>query len=155
MPDALYAGGGIGLGPAVVPAGLDPYPAPLVTSEDGAPGPVKTAVTSLVREVTAVGWTAVVTYAKGWMPHATHGRPGAQPVESLAVRMHRGDRRAVAIYVSGSSWSWDSLWVWALGEFPDKPGTISAFRDAVLGSVNDRPSLKDLGWGPVQGPRRA
>jgi hypothetical protein len=108
MSDYWYAGGGIGLGPrpAVPPA--EPYPAPVVSSRDGAVGPSKTAVAALVKLAEAHGWVTEVTYAKGSFPHASTGRPGA-PKESLAVRMARGTERAVAVYVGGSTWSWGTL----------------------------------------------
>jgi hypothetical protein len=126
MPDALYAGGGIGLGPRPPAEPRELYPAPEVTSRDGVAGPEKRAVRDMVRAVGATGWAAKVTYAKGHVPHATTGRPGAEPRESLAVRMWRGDQRAVAVYVDhGAGWSWDTLWI--LGEHPRKYPAVTAF----------------------------
>lgn len=108
------------------------FPAPLVTSSDQAEGPAKRAVTTLVKEMESAGWSVKVTYAKGWTPNASTGRPSAQPKESLAVRASRAGQRAVAAYFSGSSWSWETLYVWTDGQFPDKHANITTFRKAVL-----------------------
>jgi hypothetical protein len=126
-----YAGGGIGLGPRPATPEPDPYPAPEITSRDGIPGPAKAAVASLVALAERLGWTTITTYARGCLPHATHGRPG--PVrDSLAVRMVNGDRRAVAVYRDqGSSWKWDLLLAWDLTTFPRSYGTLAGFQDAL------------------------
>jgi hypothetical protein len=88
-----------------------PYPRPEITSRDGVQGPQKDAVDDLVAMARAHGWTAVVTYSRGCLPHGTTGKPSAVK-DTLAVRMVRGLERAVAMYVSGSSWSWDTFILW-------------------------------------------
>ncbi len=107
-------------GVAVVP--LEPYPAPEHGSDmPDAPGPPLP-----VAQVTALGarhgWPARWTYARGHVPHGTHGRPLALS-ESYAVRFGRhpvSGRSAVAVYRSPAKkgdWSWKSIWVWG----PDLP----------------------------------
>lgn len=137
MPgDALYAGGGIGLGPRPPTPEREPYPAPVVLAKDGLPGPSKAAVTGLCKLVAQFGWKARVTYSKGYSQHSTTGRPSAVPRERLAVRMRRLDRYAVAVYVDhGSSWSWDSLWTLADNKLR-RYDRIGQFTDALLGPVN-------------------
>jgi hypothetical protein len=132
----------------------EPFPAPLVTSEDDQDGPGKTAVAGLVAMAAQWGWAVRVTYAKGWMTHGTTGRPSEHPRESLLVRMSRGDRRAVARYVDGgSSWSWDTLRAWKVGEFPQAVAGFTEFQAAVFGPVHG-PSLADAKLGPMLGPKR-
>lgn len=87
-----------------------PYPEPLVTSEDGQepakrPGPV----TDLAALAESLGWDVRrITYAEGWVPHATHGTPGKAPKQSWAIRMARGEHRAVAVRMGDA---WDSFYV--------------------------------------------
>lgn len=131
MTDSFYAGGGIGLGPRPPVPEPEPYPEPVVSSRDGVPGPKKTAVAALVRLAEAHGWSVQVTYAKGCFPHGATGRPGA-PKESLAVRMERGQERAVAVYVGGSTWSWDTLVVLGRADFWRYPG-LGMFMDMTFG----------------------
>lgn len=136
MTDALYAGGGIGLGPRPPEPEREPYPAPLVTSEDGVTGPTKAAVTDMVALVQRFGWSAKVTYAEGWIPHASRGTPGARAQESLAVRMWRSGQRAVAVYVDhGKTWSWDTLLYWRSGTWPVGMPGVGVFLDEITGSV--------------------
>ena len=133
MTDQWYAGGGIGLGPRPPVPPADPYPAPVISSRDGVQGPRKTAVVALAKLAAQHGWDTEVTYAKGSFPHGATGRPGA-PKESLAVRMARGTERAVAVYVGGSTWSWETLVVWsALGFWPY--ANVGMFQDMVFGMV--------------------
>jgi hypothetical protein len=88
------------------------YPLPSVSSRDGVepagwPGPV----TALMRDATKQGWDVVVmSYARGCMPHATTGRPGAER-ESYSVRFCRGGVagwQGYAIYAGGA---WQSIMV--------------------------------------------
>ncbi len=114
------------------PEPAPPYPRPTVTSEDGLPGPAKTAVGDMEKHAVLHGWNIRTTYAKGHVPHATYGTPSATPRESLAVRMWRGKQRAVAVYVgAGSTWSWTTLYLWRLGEFPTKYAAVTPFREAL------------------------
>jgi hypothetical protein len=136
MPDAFYAGGGIGLGPAAPQPEVERYPAPLISSRDGVPGPVKRAVRDMERTMSMAGWSVMVTYAKGWIPHGSLGTPGTEPRESLAVRMARenGRQRAVAVYVDhGASWAWDTLCVWRMDGRPRMCATVSAFYETMIG----------------------
>lgn len=134
MPDdPFYAGGGIGLGPRPETEEFEPYPDPLVTSAEGVPGPVKQAVDTMARMARAQGWTVVVTYAYGYTPHGATGRPAAKPTESLAVRMARKRDRAVAVYRAGSSWTWDTLYIWNADDrtkVPTKYDSVSDFQVA-------------------------
>ena len=130
-----YAGGGIGLGPRPEPDPATPYPAPEITSEDGVAGPDKRAVVAMCKLAQDYGWTVRVTYARGCYPHASTGRPGPQR-DSLAVRMARGPERAVAVYRSGSTWSWDTLWHWITGQWPTRFGEVTPFQDVLR---RDRP----------------
>jgi hypothetical protein len=131
MSDYWYAGGGIGLGPRPPVPSAEPYPEPVVSSRDGVTGPSKTAVKALVKLAEAHGWATEVTYAKGSFPHASTGRPGA-PKESLAVRMARGTQYAVAVYVGGSTWSWETLVLMSPLDF-QMFSSLGAFMDYAFG----------------------
>lgn len=113
--------------PVVKPA----FPEPLVDSTEGASIPVKAAAVALRKHAEATGWSVLETYAKGWVPHSKTGRPGAQPKESVALRMSRGDQRAVAVYVGAGSWSWDTMLTWRDGTFPQKHKTLGALKEAM------------------------
>lgn len=113
--------------PVVKPA----FPAPLVDSAMGVAPPVKTAVRAVRALAESTGWTVLETYAKGWVPHSKTGRPGAQPKESVALRMSRGHERAVAVYAGASSWAWDTMLTWSDGTFPQKHKTLGAFKEAL------------------------
>ena len=106
------------------------YPEPEVRSTDGLTGPEKRAVQDLDRYAQDQGWETRVTYARGCMPHATHGTPG--PVaDSLAVRMRRGQDYAVAVYLeAGSTWKWTAMFVIKGGVRTPYP-SITALRAAL------------------------
>jgi hypothetical protein len=87
----------------------------------------------MVRLAQACGWETTVTYARGWWQHATTGKPGAEPKDSLAVRMDRAGQRAIAVYVGGSTWTWGTLWLMGGGTIR-RYATLSAFLDAVFGA---------------------
>lgn len=133
-PTVGYSSPGLGPGrPEPPPAEV--YSAPVVSSRDGVPGPEKRAVPALTALAARFGWVAAVTYAKGYVPHATTGQPGAAPRESLAVRLSRGRERAIAVYVDhGAAWSWDTLWL--AGERLSRFGQVGAFVNAVFGVMN-------------------
>jgi hypothetical protein len=138
----------------------EPYPAPEVTSRDGmtSAGAGK-AVGDLERLAQRFGYAAEVTYARGCFPNGATGRPGTVK-DSLAVRMTQGSVRAVAVYVGGSTWSWDTLTVQRPGAWPARFETLAGFLDGAFGPVlepvkADRPmegparrALKD--WGPLK-----
>lgn len=90
-----------------------PFPAPVVTSQDGGEVPDKIAVRRVVSAAEGAGWTAVLTYACGHVPHATTGRPSDNPKDSIAVRLSRGQEVAFAVYTntSRSTWSWGTMYV--------------------------------------------
>jgi hypothetical protein len=106
-----------------------PYPEPIVGAcePDGSvlmPRPV----TDLQKYASAQGWAVMLTYAYGWLPHATYGTPGAEPKHSWGVRMRRGGTNAVAVYMGGK---WESLWTWSnTGGFVHHKG-ITVFKEAV------------------------
>lgn len=81
-----------------------PYPAPSVTSRDAVPGDVSWPgpVSLLLNEADGRGWRTAPAYAKGCMPHATTGRPGAER-ESWSVLFARDGWQGYAIY-SASAW---------------------------------------------------
>lgn len=138
MTDSFYAGGGIGLGPRPAVAEREPYPAPVVSSRDGVAGPDKKAVRDLARLAQAYCWTVEITYAEGCFPNAVNGSPGAVK-PSLAVRMERGREFAVAVYVGGSVWSWDTLRILRGGRI-ERRQQIGEFLDALFGAVQTQAS---------------
>jgi hypothetical protein len=124
----------IGLGPSTSTytehEAVEAWPSPeMINTPIGPPYLGKTAVAGLVRDAVTAGWTVHVTHARGCYPSI--GQKPSKQKDSLAVRMRRRDQRAVAVYVEASTWSWDILYRWVLGEFPAKLPTITAFR-AVL-----------------------
>jgi hypothetical protein len=133
-----YAGGGIGLGPSTsvytLGSELAAWPDPAVASHV-VPSTylAKKAVVDLAKKAVANGWFVKVTHAQGCYPSVGQ-RPSRQR-HSLAVRMWRGEDRAVAIYVEGTSekagWSWDTLYRWTLGEFPTKYATVTPFLEVI------------------------
>jgi hypothetical protein len=114
------------------PEPVTEYPAPEVTSRDGAPVPVKEPVVSLFAYAEQHGWTCTPpTYAKGHQPHASYGTPSAKAKGSIALRMARGNERAYAVYVEGSTWAWGSLALKRPG-FHRTYATLGAFKDAIV-----------------------
>lgn len=84
------------------------YPAPSVSSRDVAepgawPGPVEL----LGQQAARYGWQVALAYARGCMPHATTGRPGAER-DSYSVRFARGDWQGYAIHAADA---WQSIMV--------------------------------------------
>lgn len=153
----------IGLGPTASEYSemvtREPWPAPEHTSSLGAEINAKRAVTDLANLAEAHGWSVRLTYARGCWP-STGGRPSRQR-DSYAVRMSRGRRRAVAVYVEGTSltstWSWDTLLAWDLDSFPFGLGTIGAFQDTVFGAECKPAWPTDWScpyFGPVHGPAK-
>lgn len=94
------------------PEPAKPYPAPIVTSNDPIPDGVTKPrpVADLEALARRAGWNINTTYAEGWVPHASHGTPGAEPKQSWAVRLERHGSRAVAVRMADT---WTSFWVWS------------------------------------------
>jgi len=109
-----------------------PFPEPALRSHRAELDccPPKSAVTDLSNFARGLGWTVVVTHAKGSFPHATTGRPTAVK-DSLAVRMSRGDDRAAAVYVSGATWNWQFIYRWGTTTFPRKLSTLGELHSAL------------------------
>lgn len=106
----------------------EPYPAPSLTSDMPYDKPASAPAAGLLRLAGALGWDGRITYARGRMPHSTHGTPGAAEKFSEAVRLARGSRRAVAVRMGGS---WGSLWTWSDTEFFTRHATLEAFKGAL------------------------
>jgi hypothetical protein len=89
-----------------------PFPRPRVASTDPIPsyavqpGPV----TQLKALAEGKGWLVSVTYSEGYEPHATTGRPSAKVKTKWALRMRRGQERAVAVRTDNA---WTSFWHWS------------------------------------------
>lgn len=106
----------------------EPFPAPTVTSRDGVMQPAPRTVESLIRDMSDAGWTVMVQYAHGNMPHSITGKPlTAQP--SWAVRAYRGTWHAVAVYRGKA---WDTLYGWTDATPHSKKPNITAFREWAL-----------------------
>ena len=103
------------------------YPAPSLTSVMPYGKPASAPAASLYALALAHGWQGEITYARGCPPHATHGRPTAERF-SEAVRLHRGDQRAVAVRMGGS---WASLWTWSASQFFTRHATLEVFKEAL------------------------
>ncbi len=113
----------------VEPEVEQPFPRPEVTSTDTA-GRVEppTLVIDLAACAQALGWDHMITYARGWVPHARTGRPLAGVRESWAVRLRREGRRAVAVRMGGA---WVSMWTWGADDRFTHHQGITAFREAI------------------------
>lgn len=105
-----------------------PYPAPSLTSVMPYAQPASKPAAALLLLAGAHGWQGVITFARGRMPHSIHGTPGAAEKFSEALRLSRGDRRAVAVRMGGS---WSSLWTWSGSEFFTRHATLEAFKGAL------------------------
>jgi hypothetical protein len=108
---------------------LEPYPAPSLTSDTASPRVASKPASDLIMHAIRNNWAGDITYACGYVPHATHGRPGAIEKFSEALRLSRGDQRAVAVRMGGS---WDSLWTWSTSQFFTRHATLAQFREALV-----------------------
>lgn len=118
--------------PEVIEGEAQEYPAPLVSSRDGALPDVRPAAVKLmVSYLQERGWTvATLQYAEGHVPHATYGTPSATPRPSWGIRAERHGAAAVAVYMGQSKgYKWETLYVIA-GRFL-KYHTVAEFKEAV------------------------
>jgi hypothetical protein len=93
----------------------------------------KSAVVSMVKLAESLGWVVVVTHARGCLP-SVGGKPSRQR-DSLALRMSRGQERAVAVYTDapteGATWSWDSMYRWINHSPLQRYASVTAFKKAL------------------------
>ena len=109
-----------GAGPRPEPDTPAEYPDVAVGSRSPRPAGVitPTPVLKLQEDAQGFGWRVHLQYAKGWMPHATTGRP-TKLVETFCLRLHAhpGTRRqALAAYTMPDK-AWKLVYVWG----PDLP----------------------------------
>ena len=76
-----------------------PHPEPEVRCRLATDAEVPRTAKALRDKATAAGWEVVATYSRGNQLYA-NGKPGGV-VDCLALRMRRGDERAVAVWVDG------------------------------------------------------
>jgi len=132
----VWTGSGEPVGPVTMPPReADPvilqFPAPVVgatTEPEGSvvrPAPVD----DLEAYAASLGWDVMITYAKGWVPHASWGTPNKGDArESWGVRLRRGPFRAVAVRMGGT---WASMWTWSDTDRFTHHQTLTAFREAI------------------------
>lgn len=72
-----------------------PHPAPEVRARPAEPSEVPSGAAALRKAATAAGWASTATYARGWTPGSL------RKVETLVVRLSRGNERAVACWETG------------------------------------------------------
>jgi hypothetical protein len=101
-----------------------PWPAPEVPARVVALGDpeVSTGPRRLARAASKAGWAVVATYARGTDP----GKRVPRVVDSLALRMRRSERRAVAVWHDGEI---DTAWLW--GDRPFTPCAVTELREAL------------------------
>jgi hypothetical protein len=152
----------IGLGPSTSkysdPVERIVWPQPEVAAVEIQPGTGKPAVEDLCRLARAFGWSMRVTEACGCWPSVGQ-RPSVQRW-SQAIRMWRGQERAVAVYVEdagGKTWKWMTFYRWTIGAFPDSEANVNHFLDGLFGPPCKPmwPGANDWScpyFGPVHGP---
>lgn len=118
----------------VIEGEAEPFPEPAVSSRDKIlPDTRPRAVREMVEHLEKHRWTvALLQYAEGHVPHATHGRPSPSPRASWGIRAERGGAAAVAVYraeSNGKTWKWDTLYLIA-GRFLSYSG-VTEFKEAV------------------------
>lgn len=104
------------------------YPAPVLTSMDTPPGPPSQPALDLLAYAHLLDWEGVITQAKGHVPHATYGTPGKAAKYSDAVRLRRGQQRAVAVRMDGD---WASMWTWSPEQFFARRRLLEEFKEAL------------------------
>jgi hypothetical protein len=101
-----------------------PLQAAIEVPESSWPDPVRT----LAARAVLSEWIYRVTYAKGYVPHGTTGRPSAKPKQTWAVRMMRDDCRAVAVRTDAA---WTSFWTWSPRRMMERSLTLAGFMDRI------------------------
>lgn len=154
----------IGLGPSTSiyteEAPRDLWPEPEQLAMDIIPGIAKPAVQDMAWLAERHGWSHRITEAIGCWPSL--GQKPSRARFSQALRMWRGDQRAVAVYVeppTGTSWQWITFYRWSIGEFPNSDANIGQFMNALFGPLCKPiwPGPKDWScpyFGPVHGPAK-
>ncbi len=115
--------------PPVVVAQRPAYPAPLLTSEQPCDREPDKPMRDLRTLAESFGWTVCLKFAEGYYPHATRGTPGSRPKASQALRMVRGEERAVAVRVEGS---WASFWTWSRTRFFTRHLLLEEFKGVLI-----------------------
>lgn len=110
------------------PAIAKAFPKPLVGATVKGPEDWPDPVADLAALARRSAWLYQVTYAKGWTPHASYGTPSAKPKESWALRMRRGQERAVAVRMDGS---WSSFWYWSPDTLMSRSKLLEDFRQVL------------------------
>lgn len=115
------------------------FPAPLVraTIEHEGMAVRPTPIAELDVLARAHGWETMITYAHGWVPHASYGTPSKEAKESWAVRLRRGAFRGAAVRMDNS---WSSLWTWSDAERFTHHKALEDFVGAVTGTLVRYPS---------------
>lgn len=100
------------------------FPEPAATSRNSVHIPTPAPVLTLLAYAERLSWESRLTYANGWMPHATTGKP-LGPYETWALRLKRGDCRAVAIRKGDA---WNAFWTWSPRRLVARTGGFEAFK---------------------------
>jgi hypothetical protein len=132
----VWPGSGEPVGDVVMPPRAEPeivlaFPEPVVpaTVAEEFIARAPAVVNDLEAYAVAQGWDIMITYAKGWVPHASWGTPNKGDArESWGVRMRRGAFRATAVRMNGS---WASMWTWSDTDFFVHHKTLGAFQEAI------------------------
>lgn len=112
------------------------FPAPLrASNETGGTPEYPSGVLKLQRDAEGAGWATERTYALGFLPHATHGRPSPEAKHSFALRMTRAGDRAVAIHMAGA-WTFFRR----SSRMFQPYASLADFTDDIAGRMVDRPS---------------
>lgn len=104
------------------------YPAPSLTSDMPTDRVAGLTAAGLLMLASSRGWEGRITFACGFLPHATYGTPGKTIKASEAVRLWRGDQRAVAVRMGDD---WMSLWTWSPTQFFTRHATLDDLREAL------------------------
>jgi hypothetical protein len=128
------------------------FPAPLHTSDQPYDHPAPKPISDLALLAGTHGWEYMITYAHGWVPHASWGTPSAEPKISWCVRLRRGNEQARAVQMDGK---WDAFWTWGATEFFTRHGTLESFMTAVAGVPVTLPSRKEWDAMLVCYPKKA